>query len=133
MKNARNSTMNGAVNMNPARPWRSPRALRRPPGTRFAVTEVTVASLMSLGPRRPAARPRSRGRAASGLLACDRQALLLGVVDDGIPPRLERGRGALALVDRFALDVIALGGDVLVDRRPLPALVHQVRHVGVDL
>src|SRR4051812_11347765 len=67
------------------------------------------------------------------LLARDRQTLLLGVVDDGILPRLERRRGALPLVDRLALDGVALGVDVLVDRVPLPALVHGRGDGPVDL
>src|SRR3954463_1784441 len=70
---------------------------------------------------------------ASYLLACDGQTLLLGVVDDRVLPGLQRRRGALALVDGLALDVVALRGDVLEDRRPLPGLVDQAGHLRVDL
>src|SRR3954451_10361374 len=131
MKNARNSVMNGSVNRKPAKPWLS-RAFLRPPGTRLAVvTEVTVASLMSFetstqGPAAGAAGPR-------WLLSGDRQALLLGIVDHRILPRLERRCRTLALVDRLALDRITGGAYVLLDRRPLPVLVDDVGHRGVDL
>src|SRR3954470_14884595 len=99
MKNARNSSMKGTVNRKPVMPCR-PAFLRRRPGIRLAVvTEVTVASLMSSEPSWEEG-PAAAGGPPHSLLSGDRQALLLGVVDDRVLPGLERRRGALALVDR---------------------------------
>src|SRR5690349_9860377 len=111
----RNSTMKGSVNRNPASPWRFPAFCLRPPGARAALGgAVTVTSVMSCHVMREVGRGGPPRRAPPRrLLALDRQALLLGVADDGILPRLQRRRGAGPRVDGLALDRIALGVDVL--------------------